>query len=385
MNPDYDIVIIGGGINGAGAAQAAAAAGYSVMVLEKTALAAGTSSKSSKLIHGGLRYLESGRLRLVRESLRERATLLRIAPELVRLVPFYIPVYRHTRRRPWQIAAGLTLYAALGGFSKTNRFSCVARSEWSTLDGIDTRNLECVFRYYDGQTDDAALTRAVMQSAQTLGTQLRLPAEFVAARRVERGWSVDYFDGRSATSCTAYAIINAAGPWANQVLSRITPRPSLCGVDLVQGTHVALDTPVQRGIYYVEAHDGRAVFVMPWHQHTLVGTTEVAFAGDPAHAAPSAQEIEYLLKTFHDYFPQREARVLDSSAGLRVLPTASSSLFSRSRETEFHPDDARRPQLITIYGGKLTGYRLTGARAVKHLRAALPDRQARADTAVLPI
>ncbi|HKQ30418.1 MAG TPA: FAD-dependent oxidoreductase, partial [Burkholderiales bacterium] len=152
MNSHYDIVVIGGGIHGAGVAQAAAAAGYSVLALEKTALAAGTSSRSSKLIHGGLRYLESGRLRMVRESLHERAVLLRIAPELVRLVPFYLPIYPDTRRRPWQIAAGLSLYALLGGLARDNRFVRVPRAEWDDLEGLDMHRLQCVFRYYDGQT-----------------------------------------------------------------------------------------------------------------------------------------------------------------------------------------------------------------------------------------
>src|SRR6185436_2703518 len=172
---NYDLLIIGAGIHVVGVAQAAAAAGYSVLVLEKTALAAGTSSKSSKLIHGGLRYLETGQLRLVRESLREREILLRVAPELVHLVPFYIPVYRRTRRRPWQITVGLSLYAALGGFTSANRFARLARDEWAALDGLETRALQAVFRYHDAQTDDAALTRAVMRSAQSLGAELKMP------------------------------------------------------------------------------------------------------------------------------------------------------------------------------------------------------------------
>src|SRR6185436_2868679 len=192
---NYDLLIIGAGIHVVGVAQAAAAAGYSVLLLEKTALAAGTSSRSSKLIHGGLRYLESGQLRLVRETLHERATLLRIAAELVRLVPFYIPIYRKTRRRPWEITIGLALYAALGGFSPASRFTRLPRHDWPTLDGIDTHELECVFRYYDAQTDDAALTRAVMRSAQSLGAELQMPAEFVAASRNDSGnWDIDYLN-----------------------------------------------------------------------------------------------------------------------------------------------------------------------------------------------
>ena len=385
MTSHYDIAVIGGGIHGVGVAQAAAAAGHSVVVLEKPALAAGTSSRSSKLIHGGLRYLESGRLRLVRESLRERAILLRIAPELVKLVPFYIPVYATTRRRPWMIGAGLAVYAVLGGLAPANRFAHLPRGQWSQLDGLDTRDLESVFRYHDAQTDDAALTRAVMYSAQSLGAELKLPAEFVGARRVPAGWNVDYLDGATPCTCTASAIVNAAGPWANHVLACITPTPPAFAIELMQGTHLVLEAPVTQGIYYVEAQDRRAVFVMPWHGRTLVGTTETPFSGDPACVAPTPLEIEYLLQTYRRHFPHRQTQIVESFAGLRVLPANNGAPFLRSRETVFHPDDPQRPRLITIYGGKLTGYRLSAARALTGLRGALPERTRRADTATLAL
>ena len=151
---EYDVIIVGGGIHGAGVLQAVAAAGYTSLLIEKHALASGTSSRSSKLIHGGLRYLESGQFALVRESLRERAIHLRIAAELVELKPFYIPVYRDTRRRPWQLKLGLGMYALLGGFDPGTRFGAVPKRDWSTLDGLDTRGLTAVIRYHDAQTDD---------------------------------------------------------------------------------------------------------------------------------------------------------------------------------------------------------------------------------------
>ena len=184
---DFDVIIVGGGIHGAGVLQAVAAAGHSALLIEKQALASGTSSRSSKLIHGGLRYLESGQFALVRESLRERAVHLRIAPDLVELKPFFIPVYSDTRRRPWQLKLGLWLYALLGGFDSSTRFGTVPKSEWPQLDGLDTRNLDAVIRYYDAQTDDALLTRAVVDSARTLGGELAMPATFVAATLTDDG------------------------------------------------------------------------------------------------------------------------------------------------------------------------------------------------------
>lgn len=383
MATHYDIVVIGGGIHGVGVAQAAAAAGYSVLTLEKTELAAGTSSKSSKLIHGGLRYLESGRWRMVRESLLERAALLRLAPELVKLTPFFIPIYPTTRRRPWQITIGLSLYALLGGLSKENLFARVPRAEWSALDGLDTHGLQAVFRYYDAQTDDAALTRAVMRSAQSLGAELRMPASFVAAKRRDEGWNVDYLHGGKPASCSTAAIVNAGGAGTNDALEHMSPCPPIFPVELVQGTHIVVAAPTVRGVYYVEAPDRRAVFVMPWKGKSLVGTTETVVRGEIAAVQP--QEVSYLQDIFRHYFPGKDARVVDSFAGVRVLPSGGSSVFHRSRGAVFLPDNPARPRLVTIYGGKLTSYRATAAHVLDLLRAALPARNRRADTDRLPL
>ncbi len=383
MTGQHDLVVIGGGIHGAGVAQAAAAAGYTALVLEQSGIASATSCRSSKLIHGGLRYLESGQFNLVRESLRERDILLRIAPQLVRLVPFHIPVYRHTARRPWQIRAGLSLYALLGNLRRHAWFAALPRAQWGELDGLATENLQAVFRYQDAQTDDAALTLAVMRSAQSLGAQLVLPGEFLAAQRTASGYAVRYRTPRGEAESHCTALVNAAGPWINTVLARITPQVPPPAIELVQGAHIVLDGALQRGVYYTEAEDGRAVFVMPWRGMTLVGTTETHFRGDPARVRPLPAEVEYLLRTFHRYFPERDASLRDQFAGLRVLPLAQGTAFHRPRETLYRTDTPEQPHLVNIYGGKLTGYRATARKALTLLRAALPVRPARADTATL--
>jgi len=383
MTGQHDLVVIGAGIHGAGAAQAAAAAGHSVLVLEQSGVASATSCRSSKLIHGGLRYLESGQLNLVRESLRERDILLRIAPQLVRLVPFHIPIYRHTARRAWQIRAGLSLYALLGNLRRHAWFDALARTQWDELDGLATENLQAVFRYQDAQTDDAALTRAVMHSAQSLGAELVVPGEFLAAQRTTNGYAVRYRTPQGETESHCTALVNAAGPWINSVLARITPHVPPSAIELVQGTHIVLDGPLQRGAYYTEAEDGRAVFVMPWRSMTLVGTTETRFSGDPAQVRPLTAEVEYLLRTFRRYFPERDMQVRDQFAGLRVLPLAQGAAFHRPRETLCRTDAPEQPHLVSIYGGKLTGYRATAQKVLALLRAALPVRQACADTATL--
>lgn len=383
-----DLVVIGAGIHGAGVAQAAAAAGHSVTILEKRAPGSGTSGRSSKLIHGGLRYLETGQFRLVRESLRERTLMLRNAPELVRLQPFLIPVYRATRRRPWQLRIGLAMYALLGGFGPGTSFRTVPRSEWAGLDGLETRGLETVLEYHDGQTDDAALTRAVVKSALDLGTELVMPAEFIATELVDDGVIVHYRQHTGDHALRARVVVNATGPWAIATLQRALPQHPLPAVELVQGTHIVLTDEPKRGIYYVESpHDGRVVFVMPWHGRTLVGTTETAFAGDPDEVRPLQAEIDYLLHIVRHYFPRYrgapESRLLESFAGLRVLPASSANAFARSRETLLSVDRADRPRVLSILGGKLTGWRATGEQVLRRVAPSLPVRNARADTRLL--
>jgi len=375
-DPAFDLAIIGGGINGTGIARDAAGRGWSVYLCEQGDLGGATSSASTKLIHGGLRYLEHGDLRLVRESLAERAILLRIAPSLVRLVPFHIPIYRATRRRPWQIRAGLALYAALGGFSSDARFRSLPRAEWETLDGLALDGLEAVFGYLDGQTDDAALARAVLRSAQSLGAETALPARFAAAVRDGDGYRVRYERDGGEIECRASAIVNAAGPWIESVRALVSPAPPGFAVDLVAGTHVELDGAIERGIYYAEAPaDARAVFVMPWHGHTLVGTTETLYAGDPRAVRP----------TYARYFPRGNARRIDAWAGLRVLPRARGAAFARPRETTLVCDDERAPRMIAIYGGKLTGYRATADKVAARLARTLPRAPRRADTRTLAL
>jgi glycerol-3-phosphate dehydrogenase len=348
-----DVLVIGGGIQGAGVLQAPAAAGLSALLVEERSPAFGTSSRSSKLIHGGLRYLETLQLGLVRESLHERALLLRNAPELVRLVPFFLPVYSETSRPAWKIRAGLSMYAALGGLHQEDLFRRVPRREWESLDGLRTDGLQAVFEYFDGQTDDAALVRAVLASAAELGASARHPVKFLAATRVDRLPRAALERGDDAITCDAR---QRRRPWIVDVQRRIHPRPLCFAVELVAGTHLELDGTLERGIYYCEApRDRRAVFLMPWKGHVLVGTTERSFSGDPAEVRPTAEETDYLLETLAHYMPDRVGAVRTSWAGLRVLPRTHTSAFERPRDVTLTCDDEAAPHFVAIWGGKLTG------------------------------
>jgi len=382
---EYDVVIVGGGIHGAGVLQAAAASGLRALLIERKGLASGTSSKSSKLIHGGLRYLESGQFALVRESLRERAIHLRIASELVELKPFFIPIYHDTRRRPWQLKIGLWIYALLGGFAAGTGFGSVPRGEWSKLDGLKLTNLDAVIRYHDAQTDDALLTRAIADSALSLGAQLAMPAEFLSATTSPEGVTLNYRQDSQVLQCFARVLVNAAGPWAPRIAGAIEPVMPAPKVDLVQGTHIVLPFAVTAGIYYVESPtDGRAVFVMPWHGAALIGTTETPYHGPPDMVHPLPAEEEYLLAVARHYFPAfrhlTREHITQRFAGLRVLPAASQAAFDRSRETIFSTDREPKPRVLGIYGGKLTGWRASAATVLDRISPSLPARTRRCAT-----
>ena len=360
----HDLIVIGGGIQGAAVAQVASAAGLKVLVLEQFAAAGlATSSKSSKLIHGGLRYLESGQFKLVRECLEERRHLLATYPDLVHLVPFHIPVYTNTSRRPWKIRLGLALYTL---FSR-KFFHSIKPEQWAQLDGLKTDNLQNVFQYYDAQTDDKKLTQRVMQDAIDLGAQLITDAQYLSAVCTTTHCDVLYQHQGAEHKTTGKLIINCAGPWVNTVLQKIHPRPTQLNIDLVLGTHIVVPGKLERGMYYLEApQDQRAVFVMPWKDQTLIGTTESP-AIAPHNPTPPETDIDYLLAVHNHYFNRtlRRQDVLDAFAGLRVLPADNSNTFSRPRDTIIQYDPSAHPKVFSLYGGKLTAHRATAQQLLR--------------------
>lgn len=381
-----DAVVIGAGIQGAGIAQAIAAAGHSVIVLEQTAVAAATSSASSKLIHGGLRYLESAQFSLVRKSLKERGRLLNNAPELVKLVPFYIPLYQNSKRKPWQIFAGLSLYAILGGLGQHARFKRLPKKNYKNLN-ITKEGLRAVYQYLDAQTDDMQLTQAVMYSAIQLGAELFCPAQFVSAHSTDSHVRLKYMLDTKEYSLTSQVLINATGPWVNDVLKKITPHNNGLEMDLIQGIHLLLDVPAFNGIYYVEApQDHRAVFVIPWKGKCLIGTTETLHEGNPKETQATENEMNYLLTVFKHYFPDENTTVLEVMSGLRVLPASKTgehgSAFNKPRDTILHTSTNN---VLSIYGGKLTAYRSTAEDVLHAIADCLPQAKPKADTKTIKL
>jgi len=367
---NVDILIIGGGIHGCGIAQAAAACGYRTMLVERRQLASGTSSQSTKLIHGGLRYLEQFNLKLVYESLNERERLLKLAPSLVSKEWFYIPIYKDSRRPPWMIACGLLLYFILSG--GRSRFKWLSKKEWATtLPELNRDGLRAVFAYEDAATDDAALTRAVAASAKSSGCDIR--EERIMERAI---WLDDHWRVWLSTDeeITARILVNAAGPWINRVGRTITPEPPSMDIRLVQGSHLLLNRPGSAFVY-TESLDGRVMFFRPWRNRILAGTTETAFEGDPATAKATESEIRDILATYNHYFPGTactEADIVEIFCGLRVLPQTTGSAFGASRDTFILTDNETHPAYLAIYGGKLTTYRSDSEKVLKLMMRNLP-------------
>jgi glycerol-3-phosphate dehydrogenase len=381
LTKEHDIVIIGGGIQGAGCAQAAAAAGYSICLLEKNSWGSATSSHSSKLIHGGLRYFETYQFGLVWKSLHERKILMEIAAPLVKPLPFYIPVYQQSRRQPWMIFTGLSLYSLMGGFNRLSRFRCIPKNKWQDLDGLKTGELKRVYQYWDTQTDDYLLTLAVVRSAEKLGAEIHEYTEFIKADKDSDGYTVKYKQANTEKRVKCRVIINASGPWTAEVQKFIYDAPPSPEVELVQGSHIELEGRLSEAIFYLESPvDRRAMFVMPWHNNTLVGTTETAFSGNPADARATDEDIDYLLKTVRHYFPDFKCNVIDQFAGLRVLSVQKTGFSERRRDTLIQYDNVKYPKLVSLYGGKLTTYRATSEEVLNRIRRTLGDRGRIKDT-----
>ena len=381
---DADVVVIGGGILGAGVAQCATAAGFKVIIIEKNSIAQATSANSSKLIHGGLRYLETAQLKLIYESLAERANLIEHAPQLVKPTKFYIPIYRSSNRKPWQLFLGLSAYYVLSGFNKFGRFKKIPKQQWDTITKLDKQNLIGLYQYWDAQTDDHQLALSVIASGKKMGLEVYEYHNCTRIVNQQNHYLVEAENAGNKVSFNAKCVVNATGPWGAELLRMLNPQVPDMEVDLVLGSHVLLDIPAVEHILYIESHlDSRVIFVMPWYGQTLVGTTEKSIPAVPETFVASEQEIDYLCEIYAHYFNEFSAAqlkqlIVKTFCGARVLPKTSSNPFRRSRETLMKQYDAH-PNMLTILGGKLTTYRVTAKQTVKWLEQRLGKRQQVAD------
>lgn len=363
MKDRIDVFVVGGGINGAAVARDAAGRGLSVVLAEKGDYANATSSASSKLIHGGLRYLEHYEFRLVSESLKEREVMLRIAPHLVFPLRFLLPIINTQLRPAFVVRLGLWLYDRL---SKRNLLASCGRLsnvEMSALKRLRKENLDAVLHYPDCWVDDARLTLETLMDARARGAGIGNYREVIAITPFDGGYAVTYRDRTGEHSLQARFVINASGPWANAVLDRVQGDPQRRNIRLIRGSHIVLpmSDPPQKEAYTLQGKDGRVVFSLPWMERFLIiGTTDVTHHGTPDDVKCSDDERDYLLQCFNQFF-EPVASVEDivwSYAGVRPLVDDGSENPSKlTRDYVLHHERHGDGGLITIYGGKITTHR----------------------------
>lgn len=390
----FDIVIIGGGITGAGIFRDAALRGLKVALVERSDFAEGTSSRSSKLVHGGLRYLEQKNFVLVHEGTTERGRLLKLAKPLVRPLPFILPVYRDSRHSLNYISLGMWLYDILGMFSNYKNHRRLNSSQLQRLESsIKSNDLVGGILYYDALTDDYRLTIENIIGGIRAGG--------IAISRIEAE-SASFRDGRisaislrdlvsnSSIEVKTKLVISAAGPWTEEVMNRMQAAQSSPRLRPTKGVHIVLPfevLPIKHAIVLTGPRDGRAMFTIPWHGATIVGTTDTDFAGPLHKVQADKNDVDYLLEAVAYMFPDVKISrkdIVGTWAGVRPLINTEGVKESEVSREHLITTDPRG--IIAIAGGKLTTYRLmakaTLARAYKILKS---DRQVGSQTHRMPL
>jgi glycerol-3-phosphate dehydrogenase len=387
--PSYDVIVIGGGINGSGIALDLARAGYSVLLLERQDFGSGTTSRSTKLVHGGLRYLEHGEFALVFESLREREALLHLAPHLVRPLTFVLPVRRGDRRSPFVIRLGLWLYDLLSFRKSLRRHHGLSRDTLARLEPYLSReDLAAAFTYQDAQVVyPERLTIENVLAARRAGAHVRNYAEVVGLlRRGDTVHGVRFYDRVEDTAREAEArlVINAAGPWVDGVLRMGVPEASR-RIGGTKGSHLVIDfhgRGPRHAVYAQARTDGRPFFIIPWEGCHLVGTTDIRFEGDPADVRATPDEVAYLLEETNLLFPDAALSpddVLYTYSGVRPLPYTErgpeAAITRRHLIYDHEKADGVRG-IISVIGGKLTTYRSLSSQVLRAVRRRLGDGRA---------
>jgi glycerol-3-phosphate dehydrogenase len=375
----FDLAIIGGGINGCGIARDAAGRGLSVLLCEAQDLAQGTSSRSTKLVHGGLRYLEQYDFRLVRESLKEREVLWRIAPHIIKPMRFVLP-HLEGMRPAWLLRTGLFIYDHLGGRERLPGTQVLDLTTHEAGKPLKADTFTTGFEYSDCWVDDARLVVLNAMDAAERGADIRTRTRVVDARPDGNVWRLSLANahGVAARQAIARVLVNAAGPWVADVLAGALHRNARADVRLVQGSHIVVPKLFDHDrAYLLQSPDGRVVFAIPYESDfTMIGTTDHDVGREPGEATATAEEIAYLCKTASSFFCTQiqPSSVIWSFAGIRPLHDDGSGAASKASrdyvlELEAHPE---APPLLTIIGGKITTYRKLAEHALETLAPVLP-------------
>lgn len=375
LGEQFDLLIVGGGINGAGIARDAAGRGLKVLLVEQDDLGAHTSSASTKLIHGGLRYLEQGELRLVRESLIERELLIRIAPHIISPLEFVLP-QSGSPRPAWLVRLGLLIYDHLGGRSILPRTRTVRLAEHQFGSGLREQRGNA-FVYSDCLVADSRLVVLNAVDAAQRGAEVRTRTQLVQAERHAGQWIATLRDATSEHQVRAKVVINAAGPWVGELFDRLGGVRSRRRVRLVKGSHIVLPRLYAgEHAYVIQNPDGRVVFAIPFEtDFTLIGTTDSAWNGPPGKAFIEPLETTYLLETVARTFtrPVSSNDICWTYSGIRPLyDDGAKSASTVTRDYVLDLDDGGAP-LLSIFGGKITTYRRLAERALQRLAHLFPN------------
>ncbi|MCB9708088.1 MAG: glycerol-3-phosphate dehydrogenase [Myxococcales bacterium] len=401
LSEDFDVLIIGAGIMGSGIARDAARRGLRVALIDQHDIGYGTSSRSSKLVHGGLRYLEQWRFALVFESVKERRILQRIAPHLVRPLAFLFPIYKGARIKLWMLRVGMWLYDIFSLFRAAAMHRMLSPAEALIREpSLKRQGLKGAPLYYDCSTDDARLTLETALDAREAGARVVTHCEAISLRHDQDGrlTAVEVKDVETGESQNVFArlIVNATGPWTDSLLQCDGKNASM--LQLTKGVHIAVAherLPLAQAITCINPIDQRVMFAIPWGSLTYLGTTDTPFTGQKDDVAASYEDVQYVLAAAHAYFPALGLDARDVSttwAGIRPLirPLSKEGMSpsSISREHEIRTSD---DGLITVAGGKLTTYRQVAKEVVDLLIKRLyqqgqaPNKLRRCDTAYSPL
>ncbi len=374
---DYDLVVIGGGINGAGIARDASGRGLSVMLCEKDDLAQHTSSASTKLIHGGLRYLEHYDFLLVRHALQEREVLLDAAPHIIWPLRFILP-HHHALRPRWLIRLGLFLYDYIGGRKKLPRSHSVNLKTHPSGQSLKPQFTHG-FEYSDCWVQDARLVVLNAMDAAARGCEVRVRTEVTDLVRDQGYWTVHLRNNNTQqrSSVTARVVVNASGPWVVKTLALDEAHDSRYSTRLVKGSHVVVPKLFDHPYTYIfQNADNRIIFAVPYEQHyTLLGTTDMEVDDEPGAVSIDQSEIDYICNSASEYFAKdvRPEEVVWTYSGVRPLYDDDSSNASKvTRDYKLDLDTRKEAPVLSVYGGKITTYRKLADDAMKLLAAHLP-------------
>ncbi len=366
INYNSDVIILGAGINGSGIARELAISGKTVTAIDKSTIGSGTSSKSSRLIHGGLRYLETFQFKLVHEALLDRQELLRLYPDLVKMKSFYIPIYKPSPRPAWMIWFGLKFYDLLSSRRRQHQSRIIKRNEFSIhAASFKKDGLKAVFHYYDAKTNDLKLTQRVAQDAIQNGANFYQNIHISSIINDKEGFTVRTSQG----DFTAPTLINATGPWIDEVNNKYE-LPAKFSIRKISGIHIILDGLLTQDLMFMQTKQKRIFFVIPepTNNQTIIGTTEREESVSIDDVKVCEEDIEYIIKNINNYlkpgFQILRQNVKDSWIGVRPLVAEAENPTNLSREYELDIHKFGDATLLHVFGGKLTTY-LSLARKVK--------------------